>query len=227
MNLNPIIFFSLVIAIVTLSITIVILVVYLVRTIKKLKSENKLALNDEGRNKAIKIIDEANSKALDIIQKANLFAKASGGFFEKELKSVMDRELQNFEKSSQDFIKEYQNVLQNLKAKNVEIFQNLSKNIESGTLSQIKEFADFVEQETIASRKMVKRKIHHEYSLARKHVDAYIESELKIADEKIYEILETVSKQVLGHAIKLNDHENLIIEALEKAKKEGLFNDEK
>jgi len=45
---------------------------------------------------------------------------------------------------------------------------------------------------------------------------------LKKAEEEIYKILETVSKLTLGKSIPLADHEQLIIEALEKAKKDGI-----
>ncbi len=45
---------------------------------------------------------------------------------------------------------------------------------------------------------------------------------LKKAEEEIYKILETVSKLTLGKSIPLGDHEQLIIEALEKAKKDGI-----
>mgnify|MGYP001609441355 CR=1 FL=1 len=241
MTLNPIIFFDLVITIFILSLAIVILVVYFLRSLRTLRSgldrienhggdwiaKNNSSTLDEARNRAVRIIDEANNKSLDIIQKANLFANISNDYFNKELKTITQLELKGFEKATVDFINVYQNVLNDLRAKNIEIFQNISKNIETSTLTEIKKFEDFVEQETIDSRRMVKRKIHHEYSLAKKHIDAYTESELKMVDEKIYEILETVSKLVMGKALKLSDHETLIIESLEKAKKEGIFDDEK
>ncbi|MBI2049299.1 hypothetical protein HYT32_00050 [Candidatus Roizmanbacteria bacterium] len=228
MTLNPIIFFDLVITIFILALTIVILVIYFLRSIKKLRldrMESERNNEDETTNRAVRIINEANNKSLDIIQKANLFANTSSDYFSKELKAITELELKGFEKTTSDFINMYQNILNELKAKNIEIFQNISKNIETSTLAEIKKFEAFVEQETIDSQKMVKRKIRHEYSLAKKHIDAYTESELKMVDEKIYEILETVSKLVLGKSLKLSDHETLIIDSLEKAKKERIFDE--
>lgn len=238
MTLDPIIFFDLVITIFILASVIVILTIYFLRLIKKLQSQiqasvkdetlkKNLSLSEETRNKAIRIIDDANSKALDIIQRAHLFSGISNDYFNDELKAVTERKLNVFEKTTEDFIKVYQTVLNELKSKNVEIFQNVSKNIEASTLDEIKKFKSIIEKETIASQNLVKKKIDYEYSLAKRDIEVYKQSELKIVDEKIYEILETISKLVLGKTIPLSQQEDLIIESLAKAKKEGMFDDGK
>lgn len=240
MNLNPIIFFDLVITIFILAITIIILIVYFLNQIKKFhlyRMENmragdgiakkNFASSDEAKQKAIKIIDEANNKALDIIQRASLFVNITNDNFNQELKAITEKELKGFERATLDFIKLYETVLDDLKSRNVEIFQNISNNIETSTIEEIKKFKDVIEQATISSQKIVKKKIDHEYSLAKKDIDTYRQSELRVVDERIYEILEAVSKLVLGKAIELSHHEELIIESLEKAKKEAIFNDRK
>lgn len=239
MSLNPIIFFDLVITIFILALTIIIIMFHFLRLIKKFhlyQMENQnlkdgiakknLSTLDETRNRAVKIIDEANSKALDIIHKANLFANITSDTFNKELKTVTQLELKSFEKATSDFIRVYEAMLNELRVKNVEIFQNVSKNIEINTLEEIKKFKGVIEQETISSEKMVKKKIDHEYSLAKKDIDAYKQNQLDMMDAKIYEILETVSKLVLGKTINLSEHEALIIESLEKAKKEAIFDND-
>lgn len=237
MNLNPIIFFDLVITIFILALTIIILVIYFLRSIKKIQHQmqngnlsnpkKNSSVSDETKNKAVKIIDEANNKALDIIQRTNLFANINSDNFNKELKALTERELKGFEKATTDFIKVYESVLNDLQSTNVEIFQKVSNNIETSTLEEIKKFKGVIEQETISSQKMVKKKFDHEYSLAKKDIEIYRQSELSMVDEKIYEILETVSKLVLGKTIELSHHEELVIESLEKAKKEGIFDDRK
>lgn len=240
MSLEPIIFFDLVITIFILALTIVILIVYFLRLIKKfhlyrIENENQKdgiakknsSSLDEARQRAVRIIDEANNKALDIIQRTNLFASITNDNFNKELKAVTERELKGFEKTTVDFIKVYESVLNDLKSRNVEIFQNISNNIETSTLEEIKKFKGVIEQETISSQKMVKKKIDHEYFLAKKDIDIYRQSELRVVDERIYEILEKVSKLVLGRAIELSQHEELITDSLEKAKKEAIFDEEK
>ena len=217
MNVDPIIFFDLVIALFILSLALVIVVIYLSKTMKKLHfylieqehlkadiAKNNMALLDETRNRAVKIIEDAN-----------LFSQDTKESFNKQLTSA-----------TSDFVKLYGNALNDLKAKNIEIFQNISKNIEISTLSEIKKFKEIIEQETIDSEKMVKQKVEHEYNLTKKSIGDYKEAQIKKIDAEITAIIQRVSEIVLGKAISLTDHEQLIINALEEAKKEGVFKDE-
>src|SRR3989344_5741963 len=221
MSINSIIFFDLVITIFILALALIIVLILLLKSIRKShlyeieninSKSNNSSLLDEARNKAVRITDQANNKALDIIQKANLFVNVKNYDFNKELKSVTQKELKAFEKTTLDFIKVYENVLNDLKTRNVEIFQNISNNIETSTLGEIKKFNSVIEQETISSQKMLA-----------KDIDAYRQDRLRIVDERIFEILEKVSKLVLGKAISPSDQEALIIDSLEKAKKEAIF----
>ncbi len=45
---------------------------------------------------------------------------------------------------------------------------------------------------------------------------------MKKLEGQIYKILEDVSKMAIGKSIRLADHEQLIIDALENAKKDGI-----
>lgn len=235
MSINPIIFFDLVITIAILALTIIVLIILFLKSLRKSylqheKDENNDAIAasnssslEEARSKAVKIIDRANNKAMDIIQKANLFITVRNDSFNKELKDITQKELKMFEEETSGFIKVYEDVLNDLKSRNVEIFQNISKDIEISTLEEIKKFKYIIEQETIASQEMISKKINHEYSLAKKDIETYKQSQLIIVDERIYQILEKVSTLVMGKAISLSDHEALVIDSLEKAKKEAIF----
>lgn len=236
MDINPIIFFDLLITIFVLTITTVVLIFYLLKSTKKLQlyrteyentktaiAKNNLSILNEARNKAVKIIDDANNKALDVVQRSNLFINVTNENFNKELKNLAEKEFKNFEKATSDFINQYGSVLSDLKSRNIEIFQNISNNIEITTLEEIKKFKNIIEQETISSEKMIAKKVDHEYSLAKKDVEIYKQDRLKIIDEKIYAILEKISKLVIGRALDLSDHEQLIIQSLEEAKKQEIF----
>lgn len=239
MNIDSTIIFDLVFTIFTLGLALIVIVIFFSRLLKRsnryqkelesLKADiarkNSLLL-DEARGKAVRMIDDANNKALDIIQKSNLFIGISNENFNNQLRTVTQTQLKSFEKSTSDFIKLYERVLNDLKTKNIEIFQNISKNIEVNTLDEIKKFKETIEKETISSEKMLKKKVSHEYMLAKKDIEAYREEKINSINNNIYEILERVSKIVIGKAIDLSSQEQLIIDSLEKAKKEGVFRDE-
>src|SRR3989344_1265443 len=173
------------------------------------------------------MLDEANNKAMDIINKANLSENIASENFNQEVKRIASLQIKEFEKATSDFMKLYTQVLQDLKLKNIEVFQSNSKNIEVNTIEEIKNFKQSKESLTVSSQKLVQKKIGSDYLTAKKEIQNYKETTLKKIDQEIYELLEKVSKLVLGKALSLSEHEDLIQKSLEKAKKEGIFESEK
>ena len=56
-----------------------------------------------------------------------------------------------------------------------------------------------------------------------KDIEAYKESRYADAEESVKQIVQKVSQEVLNKSISLEDHQKMVIDALEKAKKEGVF----
>jgi hypothetical protein len=54
-------------------------------------------------------------------------------------------------------------------------------------------------------------------------LDEYKKIRLQQADRTITQVIQEVSQEILNKSISLDDHQRLLIEALEKAKKEGVF----
>ena len=223
MTITPIIFFGMVATIFILSIALVAVVFYFSKVIKKQHDKNDMGDLSETHQKAAKIIDEANNRALDIINKTNLSTDIASDNFNQEVKRIASLQIKEFEKATSDFLKLYTQVLQDLKSKNIEVFQNVSKDIEVNTIGEIKNFIESMEALTVSSEKLVKKKIDTDYLTIKKEIENYREEELKKIDQEIYRLLEKVSKLVLGKALSLSEHEDLIEKSLEKAKKEGVF----
>ena len=222
MNIEPIIFFDMAAAILALAIALIAVVFYFGKIIKKQRLNHEPGLSDT-RLKAAKITDEANNKAIDIINKANLSENIASENFNQEVKRIASLQIKEFEKATMDFMKLYTQVLQDLKSKNIEVFQNISKDIEVNTIEEIKNFKESMEDLTVSSEKLVKKKIDTDYEEVKKEIQSYREEKLQKIDQDIYNVLEKVAKEVLGKAISLSEHEDLIEKALEKAKKEGVF----
>ena len=233
MNIEPIIFFDMVIAIFILSVALVGVVFYFSHIIKNLNQKQggiDIALKknadllDETRERAVRMIDEANSRAMDIVSKANLSTDIAKSNFNEQITRISSLQIKEFEKATSDFIKLYGRVLQDLKSKNIELFQNISKDIEVHTMEEIKNFKDSMGKLTVSSENLVKKKIDADYRASKKEIENYKEGELKKVDDEIYKLLERVSNLVLGKSLSLSEHEDLIQKSLEKAKKEGAFN---
>jgi len=232
MNVEPIIFFDMVGAIFILAVALAASVFYLAHIIKKIQQkqntqdqtlENNMDIMNNARQKAIKMIDEANNKALDIINKANLSTDIASQNFNDQISRITSAQIKQLENSTQDFTKIYDQVLKDLKTKNIEMFQNISKDIEENTMNEIKNFKDSVAELTISSQKTIQEKIDQNYEVTTKEIEGYKTAQMKKFDDGIFSLLEKVSKLVLGKTISLSEHEDLILKALERAKKEGVF----
>lgn len=232
MNITPIIFFDLVASILILSLALAIVVFYLSRITKNLHTNSGIKdesfqknanLLEEARAKAIKIIDDANSQAIDIVSKVTLTADVASESFKEDLARASSIQIKEFEKATSDFTTLYFQILRDLKTKNIEVFQNVSKDIESNTMDEVKNYKESMQKLTTLSQKEVRRKIDSDYAIFKKEIEIYKKEELEKIDSEIYELLEKIAKKVLGKALNLSEHENLIEESLEKAKKEGAF----
>ncbi len=56
-----------------------------------------------------------------------------------------------------------------------------------------------------------------------KNIEDYKKEKIKEMDQKIYQTIGEVAKKTIGKAIDISGHEQLVMEALEKAKKEKIF----
>lgn len=222
MTLEPIVFFDLVISIFILSLALIALVFYYGKTIHKIHSlrREEEHLKGQMHKKADEIIEEARQKANKIVREAEFVEDKEKLAFNESLNASSINQIKDFEKVSQDFLKTYRNELDLIKSQTIQVLKNISKDIEKHTLFEIKDFMEILKKETFASQKIVEQKIEKDYSEAKGAIEAYKAEKLKIIDNDIYKILQTVSAVVLGKTLSLQDHENLIIDALNQAKKE-------
>lgn len=231
MNITPIIFFFMAAAILILVLILIVIVFYLLKTrIPHINSGRKddvfqknADLLSETRIKALKIIDDANNQALDIVNKVTLSTDSASENFKSEISHASSAQIKEFEKVTSDFITLYSKILQDLKIKNIELFQNISKDIEVNTSEEIKNFKETIQKSTSLFQNEVKKKVDADYEISKKEIESYKKAELAKIDSEIYLFLEKVAKIVFGKTISLSEHEDLIEESLEKAKKEGVF----
>ena len=162
------------------------------KCLKKLNSLQKKdnSIKSEAQKNADEIIEGAQSKALKIIQDANLFKNNMEDKFAEELRKFSESQVKNFEKTSYDFLANYQKELTGLREEAIKTIVNISKDIEKSNLDDIQSMLE-------------------NYKIER----------MKDIDKQIYADIERISKIVLGKAISMQDHENLVMQALEKAKK--------
>lgn len=234
--MDPILLIFLTIAISVLAAILFFLSRGFTRTVEKLHEaekanshlQNQLAqkpikLLEEAHEKAQDIIDQANKKATEILASSKSYEDNSTQEMKTKLEELEKQQAQIFTKASEDMKIAYQNMITQIQDQDINTLKTMTKDIQDDVLADFKEFRDDLEKETLNSEKIVKEKIDEEYLSIEKDLEEYKKQKYKKIDEDIYKILYRVSEMVLNQGISYDKHKELVIEALETAKKEQVF----
>lgn len=186
-------------------------------------SENPIKLLEQAHEKAQELINQANKQASDILASSKTYEDNSNQTLKNKLTELEKQQAAVFTKASDDMKIAYQNMITQIQEQDLNSLKSMTKDIETDILADFKEFRDDLEKDTIKSEKVVKEKINDEYLTLEKDLDEYKKQKYQELDDDIYKILYRVSEMVLNQGISYDKHKELVIEALETAKKEQVF----
>ena len=148
--------------------------------------------------------------------------------FKKKLEESVEEEIEknignlkdDFQRTSEEIIKNYQNQFkdggQEIQKVISEISQQAAEETKkvSGTLSNelVQKFGEIYQ--------LTKGTLNNKVAETEKEIESYKKERLNEIDRRIYQLLGEVAKKTIGKTVDLSDHEKLVMEALEKAKKE-------
>jgi vacuolar-type H+-ATPase subunit H len=156
----------------------------------KLDSDKERTL-DKARQKGEEILNEASRKAMEILSETDSFNEDSRSKLKAHFDNVFKAQSEEIDRIGEKLLSEYQQQLDQIKKQNINTAHNVSKDLEKDLLLESK-----------------------------KEIEEYKKAQLEKVDAQIYDILAIVAEKVFGPGIKMEKHEELVLEALEKAKKE-------
>jgi|SRR6185369_4080574 len=178
---------------------------------KELESkETKIDTNyhqivDNALSKERKILEDATTEAGQIITQAQYVNTTSKQTIDQALAKMIADLQQDAQGAAGEFKKSYAASLNEIATTSLHGFQTVSHELQTDLEKQIKHF--------------------HETLLPsmEKELEAYKQSRLKQAEQVITHIVQEASQDILNKSISFEDHQKLMLDSLEKAKKEGLF----
>ena len=186
-------------------------------------TEKPIKLLEKAHEEAQEIMNQANQKASEILASSKTYETTSNQSLKDKLTELEKQQSAVFTKASEDMKIAYQNMLTQIQEQDINTLKSMTKEIESDVLADFKEFRDVLEKETINSEKVVKEKIDEEYLVMEKDLEEYRKQKYQKIDDDIYKILYRVSEMVLNEGITYDKHKELVLDALETAKKEQVF----
>jgi hypothetical protein len=168
-----------------------------------------------------KVIEEANTQAKEIISKAGNINESTRNALVEALASVTENEKKEVEAKSKEFLEQYQSELGKINTNNIQMIQSTSDKMLSEINSHFDEMKKLLASQTVESHKAAEEKIKVEYEELEQELKRYKEEQFQKIDNNIYEVLLKISKVAFGYGLNFQEHQGLIIQALERAKTEG------
>lgn len=160
---------------------------------------------DNALTKERKILEDAAAEASHIISDAKIINTSSKQTIDHAMEKMMQDMKNDTLATAHDFKGSYQTSLEQIAHSSLEEFQHVTRELQTDLQKQIQEF--------------------HNTLLPglQKELDAYKQSRMKQAEQTITRVVQEVSQDVLNKSISFEDHQKLMTDALDKARKEGLF----
>ena len=105
----------------------------------------------------------------------------------------------------------------------IKTLANISKNISDEALRDIDAFRKAMFVETVRAKELIGRRVEAQFEQVESQVQAYKRQRLEKADEEVTKMLAEISRKVLAKALSQDEHRELVIQALEEAKKKHVF----
>jgi F0F1-type ATP synthase membrane subunit b/b' len=182
---------------------------------KEFEKELEKLMEEEMR----KVILQINQSIQNLISKMLNFYKTEISAFSQKA----DEEFLNLIKTNKEI---QESLLRETKIKIKNLEEEMKKEILrfSQTNSQILEqLSKSLVQESRRALESNLETMNQKILLTEKTIEDYKKERLEEIDKKIYQLIGQVAKKVIGKTIDLSTHEELVMEALEKVKKEKFF----
>lgn len=194
-------------------------------TEKRMREAERVAdeMVSHAHREALRITKKSNEEAESILKFSHLFRAEAEKKFANTFEKFSIREAERLSKAAQDLLAAHRTALENSKTTYLGNIEKSSEILTQEAREGVHDLLIFLKGEIARYMKVTDSEIVEARRTIARDLASYKEDKLKKINESIYEILLLVSQEVFGHALKIEEHEELVLSALEDAKKEGVF----
>lgn len=168
----------------------------------------------------IKISDELEGQIEKIIKsRINKLLEET----EKKIDTIIDNTVSAYRTNISDFSKELKKEYSDLGNIRNEIEKEIIEDVKKKTDSILEEMSKEVTKQINSTSSFLSRELQSKTKQLEKEIENYKRERIKEIDKKVYQVIERTSKEIFGRIIDISTHERLVLEALEKAKKENIL----
>jgi len=175
------------------------------------------------QKKANGMIEEATLAAKHLIIDAEYVRNDLAKHIEQSIETVGTSAVELFKKDSKDIDEQYKHVFAQLKKEYTQQTQEALTSLQKLAVAELDTFSKNLKKETLNSQVFIGARINEEFETKQKEIESYKSQRMKQVDQTINALIAKVAEEVLGKVIPIDEHEQLVLEALENAKKEEVF----
>ena len=180
-------------------------------------------LEDKAQLDYQKIIQAANRKAEEIILQAIELKHESVASLQTSQDAMIQNQAEVMKQISEDLFSKQREEVNKINEENIKILTNVYKDIEESAKSDFANYKKIVQEQTFQAEKIAQDRINQEYQKLESEIAELKQKKLKELNDNINNMLLKISKEVIGKSLDISEHEDLVIKALDKAKKEGII----
>src|SRR3989344_3401354 len=172
---------------------------------------------------AVEILRVATEKAREVLQSVAHVKEGVGSSLTKELTAIAEQHKQYLQDASLKYVETYEHMAERAQEEYLSTLHEASQVMAGDAKHTLDMFETFLKDQTIGYKQQMEKKIDDLRNKVNEQVNDYKKEKLKRVDKAINEIVILVAKIVIGRSLNIKEHNELVLRALEEAKKEGFF----
>ncbi len=202
---------------------------YLHHKEKRIKEEMRdidkkvTSVTEEAHFRAKMIIIHAVQKAQEVLSQTEYLKNDLTHEARQKVQDMAETYLQSFKSDAGEAGEAYKKTLHDIHTKFLEDEKMISQEMQQIQKQEIESFKNTLKGNAVTAGGYLQKKVDTEFEKAKGEIENYKQEKIRQINKSIDELAMKLAREVLGKSISLEDHQKLIVEALEKAKREGLF----
>ncbi len=177
----------------------------------------------QSRREALALFEKTNERMARILDDVQASSSLAQQKMAKTYESFMAQEMDRVRKGTQELLASYESA--GIAAKSS--YQKSADAIDMAVIRQTQEamnkFQKTLEEEVEKFRASADERFGEWQKQAAQEIDAYKQASFKKIEKSLYQVIALISKEIIGRAVDLEGQQELVLKALEEAKKEGFF----
>jgi myosin heavy subunit len=136
-----------------------------------------------------------------------------------QMENTVKKQVDEFSKTIAQRTEQYQKQLEEKITQEIQA----ASQMEDVVKKEVAEFSKGIADKTLAYQQELENKVTAEFLAVQEEIKSYKEERMKKIDEGVTKITYKLALDLLGKSIRIEDHEKLVLEALDEAKKENMF----